>query len=526
VVGVITPDQDAARVAFFALFALQHRGQESAGIAVSDGSRVRMHKDMGLISHVFNEDALGALPGQLAVAHTRYSTTGASVLRNAQPVYCTSTVGDIAVAHNGNLINAVRLRSEMEAEGDVFDSTSDTELIARLLVRRLDQSPEDAVAYAMSRLEGAYSVTVLTPNTVIGFRDPFGVRPLVAGRVGSGFLIASETCAFNPVGGVPEHELEPGEMAILDRQGMRFAQGASAKRKAMCLFEFIYFARPDSHLYGQLLYAVRERMGENLWREHPVNADIVVPVPDSGIPAALGFSRLSGIPYREGMTKSRYIHRTFIQPDQRMRDAGVRMKLTPLREHIQGRRLVLVDDSIVRATTTRQIVRLLMEAGAKEVHVRITAPPIKHPCFYGIDMASRGELAASKWTIEEIRRHVGATSLGYLSIEGAVAAAIGSPYEPSCPGGSNGCAADGRNGSVEGKPAPNGVSDAASGAFGSGAPSGPFCLACFNGRYPIPVPEDLRKDAFEHPPGVGQIAAIRSGQLRLLELVEEKPVPG
>lgn len=477
VIGLFTPNQEAARTAFFALFALQHRGQESAGIAVSDGDKVRMHRDMGLVGHVFNEDVLQTLKGQMAVGHTRYSTSGSSVLRNAQPIFCESLVGDIAVAHNGNLINALKLRTEMEAEGEVFDTTSDSEVIARLLVRNMHLGPENAVSATMARIRGAYSVTVLTPTMVLGFRDPWGVRPMVAGRVGDGWLLASETCAFGPVVGVPERELEPGEMAIIDKDGLRYAQGRPPVRPAMCLFEFIYFARPDSQMYGTLLYSARERMGEALAREYPVEADIVVPVPDSGIPAALGFSRVSGIPFREGMTKSRYIHRTFIQPNQQMREIGVRMKLTPLVDHIAGQRVVLVDDSIVRATTTTQIVKLMRDAGAREVHVRITAPPIKHPCFYGIDMASRGELAAAKWTIEEIRQKLGADTLGYLSISGAVSAV--------------------------GKSADH------------------FCLACFNGDYPIEVPQDVKKFAFEQPPDVGQLAAVTRGQGRLLDVDEE-----
>lgn len=454
VLGVFTPDQDAARVAFFGLFALQHRGQESAGIAASDGTKVVMHKDMGLVSQVFNEEILSRLQGHMAVGHNRYSTTGASVLRNAQPIYCQSIVGEIAVAHNGNLINTRELHEQMAAEGEHFDTTSDSELIARLLVRSLrDHSPENAVAAVMKRLEGAYSVTVLTPTMVLGFRDPHGIRPLVAGTVGSGYAIASESCAFGPLGGTAVHELNPGEMVILDHSGMRFAQAAPARRESMCLFEFIYFARPDSEMYGELLYTVRERMGENLAKEHPVDADIVVPVPDSGFPAALGYSRQSGLPFVEGMTKSRYIHRTFIQPDQRMRESGVRLKLTPLVPHIEGKRLILVDDSIVRATTTRQLVKLLKDAGAKEVHVRITAPPIKWPCFYGIDMCSRGELAAARMTIDEICTHIGADSLGYLSIEGAVAAA------------------------KQDRPK--------------------FCLACFNGDYPVAIPPNLSKAALD-----------------------------
>jgi amidophosphoribosyltransferase len=474
VLGVFAPGQEAARIAFFGLFALQHRGQESAGIAVSDGNRVRMHKDMGLVSQVFDEDVLQTLPGDIAIGHTRYSTTGASVLRNAQPIYCQSLVGEIAIAHNGNLINTKELREEMEAEGEHFDSTSDSEILARILVRNMKQGPEHAVAEVMRRVHGAYSCTVITPKMMIGFRDPAGIRPLVAGQMGDGgYIVASETCAFGPVNATLVREVEPGEMVIVDHTGIRFACGAKSTRKAMCLFEFIYFARPDSHMYDTLLYSARERMGANLSREHPVEADVVVPVPDSGIPAAHGYSAETGIPYREGMMKSRYIHRTFIAPDQRMRERGVRMKLTPLEEHIRGKRIVLVDDSIVRGTTTKQIVKLMFEAGATEVHVRITAPPIKWPCFYGIDMASKGELAAARMTIEQLKDYLGATSLGYLSITGAVDAV--------------------------------------------GKTDDHFCLACFSGNYPIAVPGELKKHAFDDPPEVGEMAAIEHGQFRLLD---------
>lgn len=477
VLGVYAPEQEAARIAFFGLFALQHRGQESAGIAVSDGVQVRYHKDMGLVNQVFNPEILASLPGHLAIGHTRYSTTGASVLRNAQPVFCQSVVGEIAVAHNGNIINARELRLELEAEGEHFDSTSDSEILARILVRGLHQGPEAAVAQVMRRVKGAYSVTVVTPKLLFGFRDPSGIRPLTAGRIGDGYLLASETCAFGPVGGSVVRELEPGEMVIIDASGMRFAQGHEPELGGMCLFEFIYFARPDSVMYGTSLYGARERMGEQLAREHPVDADLVVPVPDSGIPAALGYSRVSGIPFREGMVKSRYIHRTFIQPDQRMRELGVRMKLTPLESNIRGQRIILVDDSIVRGTTTKQLVKLLFDSGAREVHVRITAPPIKFPCFYGIDMASKGELAAAQMTVEQLNEYIGATSLGYLSIPGAVNAVDGG--------------------------------------------KGRFCLACFSGEYPIPIPPEVSKHAFDDPPDVGQIAAVATGQMRLIE--EEAP---
>lgn len=474
VVGLYTTEGEAARLAFFALFALQHRGQESAGIAVSDGSTVKMHKGMGLVSQVFNEEILESLPGNMAIGHNRYSTTGSSVARNAQPIYCTSTVGEIAIGHNGNLINTRELRVEMQAEGEVFDTTADSEIIARLLIRNMNLGVESAVAETMKRLKGAYSVVVQTRNQVIGFRDPYGVRPLVTGRWDGGYIMASESCAFGPVNAKIDREVKPGEMAIIDAEGLRYATVLPAEKPSMCMFEFIYFARPDSRMYGTSLYAARERMGEELAREHPVEADIVIPVPDSGVPAAIGYSKASGLPFEEGMMKSRYIHRTFIQPDQRMREMGVRMKLTPLVDKIEGQRVIVVDDSIVRATTTGQIVKMLFESGAKEVHVRITAPPIKFPCFYGIDMASRGELAAARWTLDEIKEHLGATSLGYLSIPGVVKAAQ----------------AD-KNG---------------------------FCLACFDGKYPIPVPENLSKLAFEDPPEVGQMGVVSSGQLKLIDV--------
>lgn len=475
VLGVYAPGHGAARIGFFSLFALQHRGQESAGLAVSDGEKVRLIRGMGLVNQVFDASILEELPGHIAVGHTRYSTTGASVLVNAQPVYCVSQIGEIAVAHNGNLVNARELRLEMELDGEHFDSTSDTEILARIMMRNLHLGPEAAVAEVMRRAHGAYSVTVLTPTKLIGFRDPAGIRPLVVGKLGEdGYVIASETCAFNPVGATPVRELEPGEMVIVDSRGMRFACGQKPTRKAMCLFELIYFARPDSEMYGTTIYSARERMGRRLAEVRPVDADIVVPVPDSGIPAALGYSAATGIPFREGMIKSRYIHRTFIQPDQRMRELGVKMKLSPLVDHLEGKRIVLVDDSIVRGTTTKQIVKLLFDSGAKEVHVRITAPPIRFPCFYGIDMATKRELAAAIMTIDELESYLGATSLAYLSLAGAVAA-VGRPYQT-------------------------------------------FCTACFSGDYPVAVPEEMTKDSLENMPDVGEIAALSRSQLRLIEI--------
>jgi amidophosphoribosyltransferase len=461
VVGIFSPGREASRLAFFSLFALQHRGQESAGIAVSNGTEVHFERDMGLVSQVFNEETLQKLPGHLAVGHTRYSTTGPSVLRNAQPIYCQSMVGEIAVAHNGNLINTDALREELIAEGEHLDSTSDSELIARIFLRHMKDGPEAAVREVMRRCEGAYSCTVLTKDMVVGFRDPYGVRPLVIGRLGDGYAIASESCALAPIDAHVIRELDPGEMAIIQNGNLRFAKGANQTRSAMCMFEFIYFARPDSEMYGTMLYSARERMGMNLAKEHPVEADVVVPVPDSGIPAALGYAEQSGIPFREGMTKSRYIHRTFIAPDPVMRKLGVRLKLSPLIPHIRGKRVILVDDSIVRATTTGQIVKLMFQAGAKEVHVRITAPPIMWPCFYGIDMASRKELAAAVMTIEEIRQHIGATSLGYLSVPGVVEAV--------------------------------------------GRPENEFCLACFTGNYPIAINDPA---VLEDKVRLGEMAAV------------------
>ncbi len=471
VVGIFLPGEQAARLAFFALFALQHRGQESAGIAVADGSVVRMHKEMGLVSKVFTEDILASLPGSIAIGHTRYSTTGASIQRNAQPVFCTSTVGEIAVAHNGNLVNSAELRSQIEAGGEHMDTTADSEAIARILLSNLHHGPKEAVQRTMQALQGAYSVTVLTPRYLIAFRDPSGVRPLSIGKLGEGYIVASESCAFEPIGATFLRDVEPGETVYIDETGLHSHPAQDPKPERMCLFEFIYFARPDSHMHGTSLYIARENMGRNLAIEHPVEADLVVPVPDSGIPAAIGFSRQSGIPFGEGMMKSRYIHRTFIQPDQRMRELGVRMKLSPITENIRGKRIVLVDDSIVRGTTTNQIVKMMFEGGATEVHVRITAPPIKYPCFYGIDMANRSELIAAQQTVEQIRDHLKATSLGYLSVEGAQNAVGPAPHK--------------------------------------------HCHACFTGDYPIAVPQGVTKDAFEARHPVGELATVSGGQFLL-----------
>jgi amidophosphoribosyltransferase len=369
VFGIYAPGEDVARITFFGLYALQHRGQESAGIAVSDGERVLVHKEMGLVSQVFDEETLGYLRGHIAIGHTRYSTTGSSVLRNAQPVICESPIGTLAVAHNGNLVNAAPLRLRLQEAGVHFHSTNDSEIIARLLATELAEfrDPVEAMRRVMQQITGAYSLVILTPHHLIASRDPYGVRPLCLGRINGHYVIASETCALNVVGADFVREIEPGEVLVIDENGLREEQAVPLQRYSLCMFEFIYFARPDSHIYNRTLHEVRRRMGQELAREHPApGAQVVIPIPDTGIPAALGFAQASGIPYAEGLIKNRYIQRTFIQPDQRMRELGVKIKLNPLREVISGRKLVMVDDSIVRGTTTGKIVRMLFERGRKK----------------------------------------------------------------------------------------------------------------------------------------------------------------
>ncbi|MBV9851730.1 MAG: amidophosphoribosyltransferase [Armatimonadetes bacterium] len=459
VFGVFAPGEDVARLTYFGLFALQHRGQESAGIMVSDGSDLKWYKEMGLVTQVFDPPTIAQLQGHIAIGHTRYSTTGSSVLRNAQPLHCAWGDGTVGVAHNGNLINTEELRAELEAQDVSFQTTNDSEIIARMIATQQDKSLEDAVAHTMGRLQGAYSVVLMTEDTLIGIRDPYGVRPLCLGLLDHRhYVLASETCALETIGACYVREVEPGEMVVIDERGLTTRQAQPLARHATCLFEFIYFARPDSAMYGRGLHDARRRMGQELAREHPVpNAHMVMPIPDAATPAAIGFAEASGTPYGEGVVKNRYIQRTFIQPDQRMREAGVRMKLMPIKEALAGKRIVMVDDSIVRGTTTGQVVKRLFDAGAAEVHVRITAPPVKYPCFYGIDMANQDDLVAAHHTVEEIRQMIGATSLGYLSIPG-VTRAIGIHKDK-------------------------------------------FCRACFDGHYPIEIPPHVRlsKFALERP---------------------------
>jgi amidophosphoribosyltransferase len=430
VFGVYAPESDVARLAYFALYALQHRGQESAGIATSDSGNIMTLRDLGLVSQVFDEPKLSALQGQMAVGHVRYSTTGSSAWENAQPIY-RSDRHDVALAHNGNLINAVELHAEMSERGVRFRSTSDSEIIAALLSTHEAGSVADAVADVMPRLEGAYSTVVMNEREVIAFRDPAGLRPLALGQLGDRYCVASESCAFDIIGAKLLREVEPGEMIVLDERGIETRQVVEGERRAFCVFEHIYFARPDSLLEGRLTQLSRRRMGEILWEEAPVQADLVIAVPDSGNPAANGYSTASGIPKDDGLIKNRYVARTFIQPGQELRKHGLRLKFNPLPEIVGGKRLVVVDDSIVRGNTTRQIVKMLRDAGAAEVHMRISAPPIRHPCHYGVDMSTSQEMVAHGRTVDEVAAELGADSLAYLSLEGLYRA-IGMPRETHC----------------------------------------------------------------------------------------------
>ena len=421
VFGAYTPGEQAARVAFFALHALQHRGQESAGIATSNGEDFSLRTGMGLVAQVFDEEDLAYLKGHIAIGHTRYSTAGGSLACNAQPivVYDRESGDPIALAHNGNLTNVDILREDLEAQGIVFESTADSEVIAHLFTIAPGRTFEERFHYVMRRLEGAYSVVMMTKDRLFAMRDPMGVRPLCLGRLDGGWVVASESCALEHLGVPMEREVQPGEVIVIDEHGpVSFFPVAPARKRAICTFEYTYFARPDSRIGGQLIYPAREEMGATLAREHPVEADIVIGVPDSATPAAIGYARASGIPYREGLVKNRYVGRTFIQPDQRIREAGVSLKFNALSDVLAGKRVVLVDDSIVRGTTTPRVIQLLRRAGAKEVHMRITTPPIVSPCFLGVDMATKAELIAANHSIEEIRQHIGADSLGFLSLEG------------------------------------------------------------------------------------------------------------
>ena len=472
VFGVFAPGNDVARLTFFGLYALQHRGQESAGIATADGDQIHLYNGMGLVSQVFHEEELGALPGYAAIGHTRYSTTGGNHSHNAQPLVVHGEHGPLALAHNGNIVNADLLREDLESRGIVFESSTDSEVLAQIVATASGQSWEERFAEMMRRANGAYSLTVLTPDALFAVRDPNGIRPLVIGRLDDGgWVAASETCALDHLGATFVRQVEPGEVVRIDARGMKVTQVETPARRALCMLEYIYFARPDSRLEGSLLYPVRMELGAQLAREHPADADIVIGVPDSATAAAIGYARQSGIPYVEALVKNRYVGRTFIQPDQRLRERGVQLKFNPLKELLAGKRVVVVDDSIVRGTTTPRVVTMLRRAGAVEVHMRITSPPIKHPCFYGVDMATRGELIAAHASVDEIKAHIGADSLGYLSVEGT--------------------------------------------ANATGQGVGRLCTACFTGDYPREVPLQFDKFVLEvngrrgrHEVGAGQDVAL------------------
>jgi len=438
--GVYAHGVDVSRITFFALYALQHRGQESAGIATTDGKNIYIYTSMGLVAHAFNEEDLSRLQGHIAIGHTRYSTTGSSNACNAQPVLAETDVNSIALGHNGNITNAMFLREELSQLGHTFNSTTDSEIIAKLIVSAPEKSLIDKIKYAMRRLQGAYSLVILTKDSLFGVRDPMGVRPLCLGTIDGGWAIASESCALDHTGAQFVREIEPGEIVVINKDSVKSFHEESPK-KAICIFEYIYFARPDSIIQGKLLYPARQAMGRILALEHPVEADLVMGVPDSATAAGIGYANASGIPYCEGLLKNRYVGRTFIEPDQRLRDIGVALKFNPLSQIIAGKRLVVVDDSIVRGTTTPKVITLLRRAGAKEVHMRICAPPIRYPCFFGVDMATKWELLAAQKTVPEIRDFIGADSLGYLSIEGLTEAV--------------------------------------------GLPKDIFCMACFTGEYPV-----------------------------------------
>jgi amidophosphoribosyltransferase len=422
---------EAANVAYLGLYALQHRGQESAGIASTDGDAFHVEKAMGWVADVFNRERLKRLPGHRALGHVRYSTAGSSNLRNAQPISANTVHGPVAIAHNGNLVNAEELRLELERDGAVFQSSSDTEVILHLLARADGVTIADQLAQALTRVKGAYTLLLLTPTSIIAVRDPSGFRPLTLGRLGETWLLASETCALDLLEAQPVRDIEPGELVVVDDHGLRSRRPFRPGPRLQCVFEYVYFARPDSVLWGHNVHRVRKTMGHQLAREHPVAADLVIAVPDSGVGAALGFSEESGLPYDVGLVRNHYVGRTFIEPQQGIRHFGVKVKLNPNREVLEGRRVVVVDDSIVRGTTSRKIVKMVRAAGAREVHVRISSPPIQWPCYYGIDTPTRKELIGSSHRVAEIQRYLGADSLGYLSLDGMLKA-TGSEPEHFC----------------------------------------------------------------------------------------------
>ncbi|MBI4259484.1 MAG: amidophosphoribosyltransferase [Actinobacteria bacterium] len=452
--GVWAPGEEVARLTYFGLFALQHRGQESAGISVSDGRAILVFKELGLVSQVFNEATLATLQGELGIGHTRYSTTGSNTWDNAQPAFKTDGRRGLALGHNGNLVNTAELAERAGWRGG---ATTDSDLVATLLAEHLGEGLEVAAMRVLPTLEGAFSFVMMDERTVFAARDPHGLRPLSIGKLPGGFCFASETAALDIVGATFVRDVEPGELVMVDDEGLRSRRFAESPRRALCLFEFVYLARADSRLYGRTVLSARREMGRRLALQAPADADLVIPIPDTGHAAAQGYAEEAGLPYGEGLMKNRYVGRTFIEPTPSLRSRGVKLKLNPMPEAVRGRRLVVVDDSIVRGTTTRQIVQTLREAGAAAVHLRVTSPPVRWPCFYGIDMSTRKELVATDLTVDEVREFIGADSLGYLELEALVEA--------------------------------------------TGSPADSFCRACFDGKYPVPVPErEPTKFALEEEP--------------------------
>ncbi len=446
----------ASYLAFLGLYALQHRGEESCGIVSYNGRKMFQHKGMGLVGDVFSEEVIRRLPGSRAIGHTRYSTTGSSLLKNAQPLLVNYSKGTVAIAHNGNLVNAAALHAQLEADGSIFQTTLDSEIVIHLMSRPLHHSHEDALLNSLNLIRGAYCFVILTDEALYAVRDPYGFRPLWLGKLDGAYVVASETCALDLIEAETIREVEPGEVVIINRKGLRSRKPFKSRRvrPAFCIFEHIYFARPDSRIFGETVHLVRKRLGAELSREHSVDADMVIPVPDSGSSAALGFSQESGIPLEYGIIRNHYVGRTFIQPAQLIRDFNVRIKFNLLKEPIQGRRLVVIDDSIVRGTTSRTRVRTLRQAGAKEVHMRIGCPPHRFPCFYGIDFATKGELIGSRHTVKEIQKFLNVDSLAYLSLEGMLKCVKAYPKEN-------------------------------------------YCVACFSGKYPVKFGKEGDKYALE-----------------------------
>lgn len=440
--------QALAKDVYYGLYALQHRGQESAGIAVSDLEEIKYHKGMGLVNQVFNEENLRELRGSIALGHVRYSTTGSSIIENAQPVVMDTKFGPLALAHNGNLINTEDLRSELKDRGLSFTGTADSEVIAALISTSKEENFENALFQSLGKLRGAFSLVIMTKDKLIALRDPNGIRPLCIGKLENSYVVSSETCGLDILGAEFLRDVGNGEIVTLDKEGMRSRTFGGGEREALCVFEYIYLARPDSIIHNRNVYETRVTMGKYLAKECPVEADIIIPVPESGVPAAIGFAQESKIPYGEGLIKNRYIGRTFIQPNQEIRDLGVRLKLNPIRDAVRGKKIVVIDDSIVRGTTSRQIIKIIKEAGAREVHMRVSSPRILNPCFYGIDTATRAELIAANLSVDGIAKYLDADSLGYLSLRSLVKA----------------CA----------------------------LPAKSLCLACFNGEYPVKIPEKLQ----------------------------------